>query len=134
MDCIFCKIVKGEIPSFKVYEDYNTLAFLDIAPVNSGHTLVIPKKHYETIEGIPEDELVELIKTVKRVGKAIKDGLGIEAYNIGLNNGSVAGQIVPHVHFHIMPRHVGDGHKLWTQGQYSEGEANDILNKIKITP
>lgn len=129
--CIFCKIAAGEIPSHKVYEDDDTLAFLDIAPVSCGHILVIPKKHFVNMEDIPEDELSRLIKTVKKAGKAIKDGLAVAGYNANVNNDPVAGQIIPHIHFHIIPRTEGDGLQLWPQSKYKEGEAEEALRKIK---
>jgi len=132
MTCIFCKIIKGEIPSYKVYEDKNTLAFLDIAPVNPGHVLVIPKKHFTNMEEITEEELCQVMKIVKKIGQAIKSGLGVSGYNIALNNDPVAGQAVPHIHFHIMPRDENDGLKLWPQKKYGEGEAEAILRKIKL--
>jgi histidine triad (HIT) family protein len=131
MDCIFCKIVNGELKSSKVYEDEHTLAFLDISPVNYGHTLVIPKKHYENLEAIPDAELCEVIRTVKKVGLAIKKGLGVEGYNVQLNNDPAAGQVVPHIHFHITPRTKGDGLSLWPQGRYADGEAEEAMEKIK---
>ncbi len=131
MECVFCKIIKGEIPSYKVYEDESVYAFLDINPVNFGHTLVIPKKHYENMEEIDKKILCDLIKVVKKIGGAIKKGLKVEGYNINLNNGSVAGQVVPHFHFHIIPRLENDGLKLWDQGEYKNGEAENVLNKIK---
>ena len=129
--CIFCKIITGEIPGYKIYEDENTLAFLDINPVHPGHTLIIPKKHYANLEEITSDELCDLIKAVKIIGKGIKNGLQAEGYNIQVNNDPVAGQIIPHLHFHIIPRVQGDGLHLWPQGQYKEGEAGDIARKIK---
>ncbi|MCK4744717.1 HIT family protein [Candidatus Parcubacteria bacterium] len=131
MSCIFCKIVKGELPSYKVYEDENVLAFLDIAPVNQGHILVIPKKHYANLEEISNDDLCCLIKAVKKIGKALKQGLGIAGYNLQLNNDPAAGQVVPHIHFHVIPRKKGDGLKLWPQGEYREREAEKIAEKIK---
>lgn len=131
MDCIFCKIIKGELPSYKVYEDRHTLAFLDIGPVNYGHTLVVLKKHYANMEEIPEKELKKVITAVKKVGRAIKEGLGVEGYNIGVNNDPVAGQIVPHLHFHVIPRAAGDGLNLWPQGKYGDGEVEEVLSKIK---
>lgn len=131
-DCIFCKIVAGEIPSHKVYEDNETLAFLDIMPNNHGHTLVIPKKHYQNFEEIPDELLSKVILTSKKVGKAIKDGLGVGGYNVCENNDPVAGQIVPHLHFHVIPRVEGDGFKAWPQAPYPEGEDKKILEKIKI--
>ncbi len=131
MDCIFCKIAKDEIPSYKVYEDNKTLAFLDIAPVNNGHILVIPKKHYKNIEDISEEELYTIIKTVKKIGKALKESLDILGYNVNINNDPIAGQIIPHIHFHIIPRYKKDGLKLWTQGKYKNKEAEKIQNKIQ---
>ncbi|MDD5071211.1 MAG: HIT family protein [Patescibacteria group bacterium] len=130
MDCIFCKIISGEIPCYKVYEDKDTLAFLDIAPVNPGHTLIVPKKHYANIEEIPEGESAEVMAAIKKVGKAMKDGLGAEGYNVMENNDPVAGQIIPHLHFHIIPRKPGDGLKLWPQGKYAEGEAEEIVKRL----
>lgn len=130
-DCVFCKIIAGEIPSYKIYEDDSALAFLDIAPVNPGHTLVVSKNHFANMEEIPEEELCRLIKAVKKVGKALKEGLGAEGYNINENNDPVAGQVVPHIHFHIMPRRAEDGLKLWLQGKYGEGEAEKVAGKIR---
>ncbi len=130
-DCIFCKIVAGEIPATKVYEDDKNLAFLDIAPSNPGHALIVPKKHFANIEEIDEQSLCLLIKAVKKIGQAIKKGLGVEGYNIQVNNDPIAGQVVPHIHFHIVPRKAGDGIKLWPQGKYAEGEAEKTAEKIK---
>ena len=113
MDCIFCKIVKGEIPSAKVYEDKNILAFLDITPVNFGHTLVIPKEHYKNIHDTPDDVLAKLFPVVKKIADAVKKGMAVEGINIGMNNGEAAGQVVSHFHIHVMPRSPNDGHKLW---------------------
>lgn len=131
MDCLFCKIVSGEIPIYKVYEDENILAFLDIAPVNYGHTLVIPKNHFSNFEDISDEELRRLIIGVKKVGKAIKDGLGAAGYNIQVNNDPIAGQIINHIHFHVIPRKEGDGLKLWPQSKYEELEAEETLKKLK---
>lgn len=131
MDCIFCKIIAGELPSHRVYEDEKVFAFLDIAPVNPGHTLVVPKKHYANIEEIPEEDLCALFKAVKKIGLAIKNGLGAEGYNINENNDPIAGQIVPHIHFHIIPRRKGDNLHLWPQNKYDESEAEEVLEKIK---
>jgi len=128
-ECIFCKILQGEVPSSKVYENEKIFAFLDLNPVNPGHTLVIPKKHYQDIEKIPEDLLIEMVKAVKKIGLAIKEGLEAKGYNIGLNNGRVAGQLVPHVHFHVMPRKIGDGLKLWPQRKY-QGQEMDKTAKL----
>lgn len=130
MSCLFCKIISGEISSHKAYEDEHTLAFLDIAPVNHGHTLVVSKKHFANFEEADEETLCQVIKTVKKIGKALKDGLKIEGYNIGVNNDPIAGQIIPHLHFHVIPRIKGDGLKLWNQKKYGDGEAKKVLEKI----
>jgi len=131
-NCVFCKIVAGQIPSYKVYEDEQTLAFLDIKPTSAGHTLVVPKKHYANLEEVPEDVLAAVIKTVKKIGKSLKDNLPTAGYNISENNDPIAGQIIPHLHFHVVPRTSNDGFKLWPQRNYATGEAEDVLNKIKI--
>jgi len=131
MNCIFCKIIKGELPSYKVYENKSVFAFLDIAPVNPGHVLVIPKKHYSNLEEIPEKELIEVIKVVKKIGKIMKDNLGVEGYNVNENNDPIAGQIIPHLHFHIIPRNKNDNFKLWPQKNYKDNEAEKILKKYE---
>lgn len=130
-NCIFCKIVAGQIPSAKVYEDEKILAFLDIAPVHDGHVLVIPKRHYANLEAMPEDELCVLIKVVKKIGRGLKEGLQVAGYNVTENNDPVAGQIIGHLHFHIIPRKENDGLHLWPQGRYGEGEMQAIAEKIK---
>jgi len=130
--CLFCKIVSNEIPSYKVYEDDFVLAFLDIAPVNYGHVLVIPKKHYANMEEITEDDLCRVMRVVKKIGESIKNNFGVPAYNIQENNDPISGQVVPHLHFHIIPRNEGDGLGLWPGGQYGDGEMEEVQNKIKI--
>ena len=131
-DCIFCKIVTGESPSTNVYEDKNHLAFLDTMPVNKGHTLVIPKKHYENILDIPPEELKELIEKIQLISDAIKKSLNTDGFNIVQFNGESSGQTVPHLHFHIIPRHKGDGFTLnWRKLKYDEDEKKEISNKIR---
>ena len=129
--CLFCDIISGKVPSNKVFENEKVLAFLDIAPVNYGHVLVVPKQHYLNIEEIPEDLLCELVKVVKKIGKSMKDGLGVSAYNVSVNNDPISGQVVPHIHFHLIPRKEGDSLKLWEQGRYGDGEVEEVLKKIK---
>lgn len=136
LDCIFCKIIKGEITCAKVYEDEKVLAFLDISPVNYGHTLVIPKEHFTNIFDLPEDLLGETMKVVKKLSSVIKDALRADGINLGMNNGQAAGQIVMHAHIHIIPRFKNDDLKLWPGGKYKKGEiekvARKIRNKIKL--
>jgi histidine triad (HIT) family protein len=107
-DNIFRKILNGEIPSRDVYEDEDTYAFLDVNPLARGHTLVIPKQDAEALEDL-EDGGAALFETVRRLAPRVADAVGAPAYNIGLNNGEEAGQEVPHVHFHVVPRFDGDG-------------------------
>jgi histidine triad (HIT) family protein len=132
-DCIFCKILAGQIPSYKIYEDQDVLAFLDIGPVNYGHSLVVPKEHYANLEEIPEAALHKLMSAVKIVGQAVKEKLGAEGYNVTLNNDPIAGQVIPHLHFHIIPRAEHDGLELWPQGKYADGEIEEAQGKLRIT-
>lgn len=130
-DCIFCKIVRDELPSYKVYEDANTLAFLDIRPVNAGHTLVIPKEHSTNIFDIAPEDWLAVADTVRRVAVAIEKSVRADGVNIGMNNREHAGQVVHHPHVHIIPRFKGDGLKLMPQRTYKEGEAEQTAKKIR---
>lgn len=131
-DCIFCKIIRGEIPAYKVYEDEIFLAFLDIAPINPGHTLLITKEHYDNFLALPEELAMKAAAALKKIAPAVIKAVETNDFNLGLNNGSGAGQAVGHVHWHIMPRRDGDGHKLFTGTPYAAGEAESILEKIRI--
>lgn len=131
MDCLFCKIIAGDIPSAKVYEDEHTYAFLDIFPTNIGHTLVVPKDHHENIHDIPEETLGHVMNTVKKLSSAVKKGVSADGINILMNNDTAAGQIIFHAHIHIVPRFADDGFKHW-QGkrQYEDGEDTEVAEKI----
>lgn len=131
-ECLFCKIVKGEIPSYKVYEDEKTFAFLDINPINIGHTLVIPKNHVSRISMAEEGDLLALTKALKKVITGVEDALSVDNLNVFVNQGEYAGQLVPHLHYHIVPRHAGDGVKFDVpQRKLSEEEFKDLVEKIK---
>jgi histidine triad (HIT) family protein len=120
-DCIFCRIIAGEIPSATVYEDDSTLAFLDINPVSKGHVLVIPKTHCDRIYQAPPDVLANVIASVRRVARAQVDGLGAAGLSVSQANGEVAGQIVPHLHFHLIPRYEADlSDRNWHPGAYED--------------
>lgn len=129
-NCIFCKIVRGDIPSYKIYEDDAVCAFLDIMPVNRGHILVVPREHYENILATPDNILCEVISVIKKIIPAVLKASKAEGFNIGVNNGSVAGQIVEHLHFHIIPRFYNDRLKLWEGGAYEPDEAEEIQARI----
>lgn len=131
-DCIFCKIVAEEIPSYKVYEDEYVLAFLDIHPTNPGHTLVIPKAHHKDFLDTPAELQAKMIQVIGKIAPAIMKAVGAEAFNLGVNNGAVAGQIIFHTHFHIMPRFTADGHKLWHGKEMSPVEFTRIMEAIKL--
>jgi len=130
-ECIFCKIVNGSLPCYKIYESEKSLAFLDRSPVHKGHTLVIPKKHSETIIDTDEDILRDMVVATKKTSKAIYEGLKIEGFNIGINQFEAAGQVVPHLHIHIIPRYKNDGLKSWPSRAYgSEDEIRKSQEKI----
>ena len=107
-DCIFCKIVAGEIPCFKLYEDEHTLAFMDINPASTGHALAIAKAHWENIHEIPSELAYACIATAQRVAGASQAALSPDGINLLQANGPGAGQSVQHFHIHIMPRYAGD--------------------------
>ncbi len=130
-DCIFCKIISGDIPSYTLYEDEETKVFLDAFPVSRGHALLVPKKHYETLYDIPEEEL-SFIKKLPMIAKKIKEITGASGINIWQNNGKDAGQLVPHVHFHIVPRFPNDNLiKFPSQHKLLEEDALSIIEKFK---
>lgn len=131
-ECIFCRIAGGKIPAAKVYEDSNIISFLDIMPANKGHCLVVPKKHYETLLDIPDDDLKILTITAKNVAKALSLSIGNGSYNIVMNNGKEAGQLVAHAHIHIIPRFKGDRLRLkWSHKKYDKKEMKGIQEKIR---
>jgi histidine triad (HIT) family protein len=122
--------MNGNAPATKVYEDDKTLAFLDLNPVAKGHTLVIPKKHFETMDELDEETAAAVIKTIQKIAKALlkfNDG-----YNVNQNNKPEAGQIVPHVHYHVVPRNSDDGlHYCWNKIDLSDNEMNEVKDKIQ---
>lgn len=122
-DCIFCKIVKGEIPCAKLYEDASVLAFLDIAPVAPGHALIIPKVHCDDLFGLPDDLGAAWLAAQKRVGRAIMTAVNATGLNVQQNNGPSAGQLVFHAHIHLIPRQAGDGLALWPGKPYADAAA-----------
>ncbi len=108
-DCIFCAIAAGEQPGHVVYEDDATVAFLDANPLARGHTLVVPRDHHERIQDVPDDVARDVFGTIHRLVPVIEAAVDADATNVGFNNGETAGQVVPHVHGHVIPRFEGDG-------------------------
>jgi histidine triad (HIT) family protein len=130
-NCIFCKIVAGHIPCLRVYEDDNALAFLDIGPLADGHLLLIPKDHYERFETMPPDAVAAITRTVPSLARAVLDVTGRNAYNVLVNTGRPAGQEVPHVHFHIIPRQPGDGLGYrWNPKKYDGDRGKQLADAI----
>ncbi len=132
-DCVFCKIVAGEIPSTKVYEDDDVLAFMDIAPIVKGHVLVIPKHHHNPITDTPDETLAKIIAVVKKVANSQVKFLQADGINVTQANGRLAGQVIDHVHFHVIPRFNDDEHS-WhmPQGRYDDDkEAAELAKSIK---
>ena len=130
-DCLFCKMVAGQIPVAKIYEDEVVLAFLDIGPLSDGHTLVVPKQHYERLHDCPSELLGDMCSRLGKIAKAVADGMDSEGYNVLCNNGRAAGQVVEHLHFHIIPRNTADGvFDRWPAYKYPEGRIKAIAAKI----
>lgn len=130
-DCIFCNIVRGDIPSFKVYENDHVLAFLDIHPANPGHTLVIPKHHAENIFEIPPEEWAHVAEATRMLAGVIEKALDAKGINLMMNNREHAGQVVDHAHVHIVPRFTADSHRHWVQSSYKDNEAQSVQEKIR---
>jgi len=124
--CIFCKIVNNELPSHKIYEDEKVLAFLDIAPVNLGHTLLIPKEHFEMMTDTPDELISYLYIRAKQLMKVIKKAMNADYVIV-----DVIGVDVPHFHIHLIPRNFNDGLQPWPTKKYGDGEAEEIKEKIK---
>lgn len=140
-ECIFCKIVAGEIPCHKLYEDELVLAFLDIGPLSQGHALVIPKGHYETIDQVPLEVAAAMFQIVPALSRAIIQATGATSWNLLQNNGSAAGQAVGHVHLHIIPRLAGSSRDQatpgtglpfqWPASEIDHAEAGLLAEQIK---
>ena len=129
-DCLFCKIVKGEVPSYKVYEDENVYAFLDVANDVYGHTLVVPKKHYENLMDCPDRTLGKIMASVKKIGNHFVNDCGFEGYNTFNNNGKSAEQGIMHFHFHIIPRKANDGINISQEFGKQEKSLEEISKEL----
>ena len=130
-DTVFTKIIRREIPADIVYEDEDTIAFLDAKPAAPGHTLVVPKIHAENIFEISSESWSQVMETARKLSITIENALDAKGINLMMNNREHAGQVVDHVHVHIVPRFTGDAHRQWSQSSYKDGEAEKILDKIR---
>ena len=131
--CLFCKIARREFPASLIYEDMHAVAFLDIEPCSTGHTVVIPKRHAETILDLHGGDVSTLFTAVRAVTVVLKKALNADGFTIGINHGQVAGQVIPHLHVHVIPRYLGDAggslHTVVTTPPIESVEA--IAEKIK---
>ena len=127
--CVFCDIIKGDIPSYKVYEDDNYLAILDISQATLGHTLVMPKKHYDTILDMEDDKAGELMSVADKIAKKIVTNLNATGCNMLINTGEVAGQTVKHVHLHIVPRYT-ESDSIKIEVKENKFNLDEVLNRI----
>ena len=131
MTCIFCDILSGKRDGHIVYEDDDHIAFLDKYPIDDGHTLVIPKKHYERITDMDSNDVGEIFSIVPKIAKAVLSGAGADAFSLAQNNGKAAKQIIPHVHIHIIPRYNNKG-TVWTKRQIPTDDVlSELSKKIK---
>jgi len=132
-DCLFCEIVKKEIPADILYENEACLAILDIMPANKGHILILSKNHYESLVDMPAEEFVVLMSAVYLIVKAMNRTIDLETFNLLQNNGKVAGQVIPHFHFHILPRKKEDSVSIkWDPVTYdSDEEKEQYLDLLK---
>lgn len=130
-DCLFCKIASKEIPANIVYEDEKTLAFLDINPINYGHTLVIPKEHSTNIFDIQADAWAATTETARKLATTIRNVTEADGVNININNGGAAGQMIFHPHIHIIPRYEEQSLKPWPKKKYEENEEEEMADKIR---
>jgi histidine triad (HIT) family protein len=131
-DCLFCRIVAGEIPAVRILEDEACLAFMDIGPLAGGHVLLIPKQHAATLDQMAPSTAGAMLRHLPSLTRAVQAATGCEGVNILQNNGPVAHQVVMHVHFHVIPRNAGDAFNFnWPAGTYAEGEIERIARGIR---
>lgn len=131
-DCIFCSIIEGEVPAARLIETDKVVSFLDIHPVNPGHALVVPKRHVPSLLDLQQNELHVAIFVAKRVAAAVTEATDSPAFNILQNDGEAAGQLVDHVHFHVIPRRADDDFSLgWRQLSYEEGELEAMQEEVR---
>ncbi len=129
-DCIFCAMQRGEIPFVEVFSNNNLFAFMDIGPLNHGHILIVPKKHYANMFEVPVELGGELLETMQALGRGVMEATGAGGLNVVQNNFAPSGQAVFHVHWHLIPRFEGDGLLKWTPGKYDSNEQMQALAEL----
>ncbi|MBW3019722.1 HIT family protein [Candidatus Woesearchaeota archaeon] len=131
-DCIFCKIIKNEIPCDHIYDDENFLAFLDIRPVNKGHVLIVPREHHTNLLDMPPELLEKYLPVIQKIAKATVKAVKADGCNVSINNGAASGQVIFHTHFHIIPRFENDGLKVWPRNEetFNFKEVGESIKKL----
>lgn len=130
-NCIFCKIISGDIPSTVLYEDHDFKAIMDISPASKGHTIILTKEHFENLYELKDDVAKKVLIVAKKIASAMKEELNCDGINFIQNNGKAAGQSVFHIHFHLIPRYKDDKVNInWTTGEYQDGEAMELAQRI----
>jgi histidine triad (HIT) family protein len=131
-ECLFCKMVAGQIPVTKIYENDVILAFLDIGPISDGHALIIPKQHFDKLDECPPELLAKVASHLGKIAKAVSATMHSDGYNVLCNNGRAAGQVIDHLHFHIIPRNSGDDvFNRWPSYKYPDGKIDEIADRIR---
>ena len=130
-DCIFCRIAAGRLSSVPIVRTERVYAFLDIAPVHYGHTLVIPQDHYKTLLDLPDDLWMEMGQVCRQVAQGLQAAYQADGFNIGMNNFAAAGQVVFHAHLHVIPRYYDDELHLFPQGEYGPGEIQEVGRRLR---
>jgi len=135
-ECIFCRILDGEIPSRGVYEDEDVFAFLDVNPLAEGHTLVVPKEHHPRVSGLSDGAATAVFAAMAELGPAVERAVDADAMTVAINDGEAAGQEIPHVHGHLVPRFEGDGagaiHSLqWNRPELDEERFDEVAEAIR---
>ena len=130
-DCLFCKIISGDIPCEKIYEDGAHIAFMDIQPVNPGHALIVSKEHYGCLAEMPEEATDGVFRVATRVAKAAMKATAAPGFNLVVNNGEAAGQVIFHTHVHVIPRFEDDGHEHWGKKDVPEEKTKILATEIR---
>jgi histidine triad (HIT) family protein len=130
-DCLFCRIVSGEVPATVVLDNERHLAFMDIRPTNPGHLLVVPKQHHACLAEMPDEVIGPLFEEAARLGRAVSKVTAAPGFNVIVNNGAAAGQVIFHTHVHVIPRFEGDGHEHWSPQAVPEDRTLALAESIR---
>ncbi len=130
-ECVFCKVIGGDLPSHTLYQDDQLIAILDISPINPGHTLLVPKAHTVNVMEMTPEDTGAVFAAARRLAPAILKSVGAESFNLSTNVGRAAGQVVFHTHIHLIPRHPADGYEPWTRNDKYHQDLGSVAEKIR---